>query len=46
VLALLGGEPLATLALGMLMVWASCDENLQEYPARASNLPTRTGGNE
>jgi hypothetical protein len=46
VLALLGSEPLATLALGMLMVWASCDENLQEYPARASNLPTRTGGNE
>jgi hypothetical protein len=45
-LTLLGGEPLATLALGMLMVWASCDENLQEYPARASNLPTRTGGNE
>ncbi len=46
ILTLLGSEPLATLALGMLMVWASCDENLQEYPARASNLPTRTGGNE
>jgi len=46
VLALLGGEPLATLALGMLMVWASGDEKLQESPARASNLPTRTGGNE
>jgi hypothetical protein len=45
-LTLLGGEPLATLALGLLMVWASCDENLQESPARASNLPTRTGGNE
>jgi len=45
-LTLLGGEPLATLALGMLMVWASRDENLQEYPTRASNLPTRTGGNE
>jgi hypothetical protein len=46
VLTLLGGEPLATLALSMLMLWASCDENLQESPARASNLPTRTGGNE
>jgi len=45
-LALFGGEPLATLALSMLMLWASCDENLQESPARASNLPTRTGGNE
>jgi len=45
-LTLLGGEPLATLALSMLMLWASCDENLQESPARASNLPTRTGGNE
>ncbi|MCL6535137.1 MAG: hypothetical protein K6U77_03620 [Armatimonadetes bacterium] len=45
-LTLLGGEPLATLALVMLMVWASRDENLQEYPTRASNLPTRTGGNE
>jgi hypothetical protein len=46
ILTLLGGEPLATLALGMLMWWASGDENLQESPARASNLPTRTGGNE
>jgi hypothetical protein len=46
VLTPLGGEPLATLALSMLMLWASCDENLQESPARASNLPTRTGGNE
>jgi hypothetical protein len=27
-------------------VWASGDENLQESPARASNLPTRTGGSE
>ena len=45
-LTLLGGEPLATLALGMLMWWASGDENLQESPTRASNLPTRTGGNE
>jgi hypothetical protein len=45
-LTLLGGEPLATLALGMLMWWASGDENLQESPARASNLPTRTGGSE
>ena len=45
-LTLLGGEPLATLALSMLMLWASCDENLQESLARASNLPTRTGGNE
>ena len=46
ILTLLGGEPLATLALGMLMVWASRDENLQESLTRASNLPTRTGGNE
>jgi hypothetical protein len=46
VLTLLGGEPLATLALGMLVLWATADENLQESPARASNLPTRTGGNE
>jgi len=46
ILTLLGGEPLATLALGMLMWWASGDENLQESPARASNLPTRTGGSE
>ena len=45
-LALFGGEPLATLALGMLVLWATADENLQESPARASNLPTRTGGNE
>ena len=45
-LTLLGGEPLATIALGLLMVWASRAENLQESPARASNLPTRTGGNE
>ena len=46
ILTLLGGEPLATLALGMLVLWATADENLQESPARASNLPTRTGGNE
>jgi hypothetical protein len=46
ILTLLGGEPLATIALGLLMVWASRAENLQESPARASNLPTRTGGNE
>jgi hypothetical protein len=46
VLTLLGGEALATLALGMLVLWATADENLQESPARASNLPTRTGGNE
>ena len=46
VLTLLGGEPLATLALGMLVLWATADENLQESPARASNLPTRTGGSE
>jgi len=45
-LTLLGGEPLATLALGTLVLWASHDENLQEYPTRASNLPNRTGGNE
>ena len=45
-LTLLGGEPLATLALGMLVLWATADENLQESPARASNLPTRTGGSE
>jgi hypothetical protein len=45
-LTLLGGEPLATLALGILVLWATADENLQESPARASNLPTRTGGNE
>jgi hypothetical protein len=45
-LTLLGGEPLATLALGMLVLWATADENLQESPARASNLPIRTGGNE
>jgi hypothetical protein len=46
ILTLLGGEPLATLALGILVLWATADENLQESPARASNLPTRTGGNE
>jgi len=45
-LALLGGEPLTVLALGVLYWWAIGDENLQEYPTRASNLPIRTGGNE
>ena len=45
-LTLLGGEPLATLALGTLILWASHDENLQEYPTRASNPPNRTGGSE
>jgi hypothetical protein len=46
ILTLLGGEPLATLALGTLVLWASRDESLQEYPTRASNLSNRTGGNE
>ena len=46
ILTLLGGEPLATLALGTLVLWASRDENLQESPTRASKLHARTGGSE
>jgi hypothetical protein len=44
--ALLGGEPLAVLALGALHLWTTDAELQQEYPPRLSNLPIRTGGNE
>lgn len=43
-LALLGGEPLPVLALGMLFFLANTGEALQEPRPRASNLPTHTGG--
>ncbi|MGQ9901858.1 MAG: hypothetical protein ACUVR1_06550 [Fimbriimonadales bacterium] len=43
-LALLSGEPLPVLALGMLFSLANTGEALQEPRPRASNLPTRTGG--